>query len=124
MFSCYLFCFFAIVFSRSLWYMFLCHLMVIKLQKVFVGAYRRHLFWMRVVKMIKFAAFYLLVLKSNICEKIKYAQEKEIPQHFNISKHMLSRFVDFEISNHIGMFVRFSVMIDTTVLVNERYCTK
>ena len=74
--------------------------------------------------MIKFAAFYLLVLKSNICEKIKYAQEKEIPQHFNISKHMLSRFVDFEISNHIGMYVRFSLMIDTTVPVNERYCTK
>ena len=56
--------------------------MVIKPQKVFVGAYGRHFFWMRVVKKIKFAAFYPLVLKSNIFEKIKYAQEKEIPRHF------------------------------------------
>ena len=56
--------------------------MVIKPQKVFVGAYGRHLLWMRVVKKIKFAAFYPLVLKSNIFEKIKYAQEKEIPRHF------------------------------------------
>ena len=39
-------------------------------------------FWMRVVKKIKFAAFYSLDLKSNIFEKIKYAQEKEIPRHF------------------------------------------
>ena len=33
-------------------------------------------------KKIKFVAFYPLVLKSNIFEKIKYAQENEIPRHF------------------------------------------
>ena len=38
---------------------------------------------------------------------------------FNISERMLIRFVDFEISNHKGLYVRFSV-IDTTVPVNER----
>ena len=57
--------------------MYLCHPMVTKPQNVFVGAYRRHLFWMRFVKMIKFAAFSPLVLKSIIFEKIKYAQVKE-----------------------------------------------
>ena len=40
---------------------------------------------------------------------------------FNISKRMLIRFIDIEISNHKGLYVRFSV-IDTTVPVNERYC--
>ena len=30
----------------------------------------------------KFAAFSPLVLKSNMFEKIKYAQEKEKPRHF------------------------------------------
>ena len=48
--------------------------MVTKSQKVFVGAYGRHLFWMRFVKKIKFAVFSPLVLKPNIFEKIKYAQ--------------------------------------------------
>ena len=42
---------------------------------------------------------------------------------FNISKRMLTRFVDFKISNHKGLYVRISV-IDTIVPVNERYCTK
>ena len=62
--------------------MYVCHPMVTKPQKVFVGAYRRHLFWMRFVKMIKFAAFSPLVLKSIIFEKIKYAQVKEMPRPF------------------------------------------
>ena len=62
--------------------MFLCHPMTTKPQKVFVGAYERHLFLMRFVKKIKFAAFSPLVLKSIMLEKIKYAQEKEIPRHF------------------------------------------
>ena len=42
---------------------------------------------------------------------------------FYISKRMLIRFVDFENFNHNGLYVRISV-IDTTVPVNERYCTK
>ena len=57
--------------------MFLCHLMVDKPQKVFVGAYGRHSFWMIVVKLLKVAAFSPIVLQSNIFEKIKYAQKKE-----------------------------------------------
>ena len=75
--------------------MFLCHLMVIKPQKVYVGAYGRHLFWMRVVKKFKFAAFYPLVLKSNIFEQIKYAQEKEIPRHFQYKKAHADRIRQF-----------------------------
>ena len=58
--------------------MFLFHLMVDKPQKVFVGAYGRHSFWMRVVKLLNVAAFSHLVLKSNNFEKMKYPQKKEI----------------------------------------------
>ena len=58
--------------------MFLCHFMVDKPHKVFVEAYGRHSFWMRVVKKFKFAAFYPLVEKFNIFEKIKYTQKKEL----------------------------------------------
>ena len=47
-----------------------------------MGAYVMHLFWMRFVKKIKFAALSPLVLKSIIFEKIKYAQEKEIHRQF------------------------------------------
>ena len=38
---------------------------------------------------------------------------------FNIRKRMLIGFVNFEISNHKGLYVRFSV-IDTTVPMKER----
>ena len=62
--------------------MFLFHLMVDKSQKVFVGAYGRHSFWTRVVKLLKVAAFSHLVLKPNSFEKIKYAQKKEILRNF------------------------------------------
>ena len=62
--------------------------MVNKLQKVFVhvGAYGRHLFWIRVVKKFKVAAFSPLVLLSKIFEKIKYAQKKEILRNFQYKK--------------------------------------
>ena len=66
--------------------MFLFHLMVDKPLKVLVGAYRRHSFWIRVVKMLKIAAFSPLVLLSNIFEKIKYAQKKEILRNFQYKK--------------------------------------
>ena len=36
--------------------------------------------------MYKFAAFYPLVLKSNIFEKIKYTQKKEILRNFQYKK--------------------------------------
>ena len=88
--------------------MFLCHLMVDKPHKVFMEAYGRHSFRMRVVKKFKFAAFYSLVEKIDIFEKIKYTR-----------KRMLIRFVDFEMSNYKGLYVRISV-IDTTVPVKER----
>ena len=51
-------------------------------------------------KTFKVAAFSPLVLKSNIFEKTKYAQEKEILRNFQYKKRMLVRFVDFEISNY------------------------
>ena len=54
--------------------------MVDKPQKVFVGAYGRHSFWMIVVKLLKVAACSPIVLQSNIFEKIKYAQKKELLQ--------------------------------------------
>ena len=60
--------------------------MVDKPQKVFVRAYRRHSFWISVVKMFKVAAFSPLVLLSNISEKIKYAQKKEILWNFQYKK--------------------------------------
>ena len=63
--------------------MFLCHFMVDKPQMVFMGAYGRHSFWIRVVKV---AAFSPLVLKSNFFEKIKYAQKKEILRNFQYKK--------------------------------------
>ena len=66
--------------------MFLFHLMVDKPQKVFVGAYGRHLYWIRVVKKFKVAAFSPLVLLSNISEKIKYAQKTEILWNFQYKK--------------------------------------
>ena len=66
--------------------MFLFHLMVDKPQKVFVGAYGRHSFWTRVVKLLKVAAFSHLVLNSNNFEKIKYAQKKEILRNFQYKK--------------------------------------
>ena len=66
--------------------MSLFHLMVDKPQKVFVGAYGRHSFWIRVVKMFKVAAFSPLVLLSNIFEKIKYAQKKENLRNFQYKK--------------------------------------
>ena len=66
--------------------MFLFHLMVNKPLKVFVGAYRRHSFLIRVVKVLKIAAFSPLVLLSNIFEKIKYAQKKEILRNFQYKK--------------------------------------
>ena len=66
--------------------MFLCHLMVDKSHKVYVEAYGRQSFWMRVVKRFKFAAFYPLVLKSNIFAKIKYTQKKEIHRNFQYKK--------------------------------------
>ena len=69
--------------------MFLFHLTVDKPQKVFVGAYRRHSFWIRVVKMLKIAAFSPLVLLSNIFEKIKYAP--------SISKFLTIKDCTFEI---------------------------
>ena len=62
------------------------HLMVDKSQKVFVGAYGRHSFWTRVVKLLKVAAFSHLVLKSNNFEKIKYAQKKDILRNFQYKK--------------------------------------
>ena len=66
--------------------MVLFHLIVNKLQKVFVGAYGRHSFWIRVVKKFKVTAFCHLVLKSNIFEKIRYAQKKEIIRNFQYKK--------------------------------------
>ena len=66
--------------------MLLFHLMVDKPQKVFVGAYGRHSFWTRVVKLLKVAAFSHLVLKSNNFEKIKYAQKKDILRTFQYKK--------------------------------------
>ena len=67
--------------------MLLCHLIVDKPHKVFVEAYGRHSFWMRtVVKKFKFAAFYPLVLKSNIFEKMKFTQKKEILRNFQYKK--------------------------------------
>ena len=78
--------------------MFLCHLIVDKSQKVFVGADRRHLFWMRVVRQFKVASFSPLRLKSNNIENIKYAQKKKkYFGSFYLRKQMLIRFVDFEI---------------------------
>ena len=50
-------------------------------------------------------------------------RRKKYIGNFYISKLMQIQFVDFEISNHKGLYVRISV-IDTTVPVNERYCTK
>ena len=78
--------------------MFLFHLMLDKPQKVLVGAYGRHSFWMRVVKLLKVAAFSHLVLKSNNFEKIKYAQKKEIHRNFQYEKILadpLHRFRNF-----------------------------
>ena len=78
--------------------MFLFHRMVDKPQKVFVGAYRMHSFWLRVVKMFKVAAFSPLVLLSNISEKIKYAQKKEILRNFQYKKahaDLLRRYRNF-----------------------------
>ena len=78
--------------------MLLFHLMVDKPQKVFVGAYGRHSFWTRVVKLLKVAAFSHLVLKSNNFEKIKYAQKKEILRNFQYKKSLadpLHRFRNF-----------------------------
>ena len=66
--------------------MFLCYLMIDRPHEVFMEAYGRHLLWMRFVKKIKFAAFSPLVLKSNIFEKIKYAQKKEILRNFQYKK--------------------------------------
>ena len=66
--------------------MFLFHLTVDKPQKVFVGTYGRHSFWIRVVKKLIAAAFSPLVLLSNILEKIKYAQKKEILRNFQYKK--------------------------------------
>ena len=66
--------------------MFLCLLMVDKPHKVYVEAYGRQSFRMRVVKKIKFAAFYPLVLKSNTFEKIKCTQKKEIHRNFQYKK--------------------------------------
>ena len=69
-----------------------------KPHKVFVEAYVRHSFWMRVVKMFKFAEFYPLVLKSNISEKIKYTQKKEILRNFQYKKahaYPIRRFRNF-----------------------------
>ena len=83
--------------------MFLFHHMVDKPLKVFVGAYRRHSFWIRVVKMLKIAAFSPLVLLSNNFEKIKYAQKKEILPNFqykkapSISKFLTIKDCTFEI---------------------------
>ena len=78
--------------------MLLFHLMVDKPQKVFVGAYRRHLFWTRVVKLLKVATFSHLVLISNNFEKIKYAQKKDILWNFQCKKahaDPLHRFQNF-----------------------------
>ena len=66
--------------------MFLFHLMVDKPQNVFVEAYGSHSFWIRVVKKFKGAAFSPLVLLSNIFEKTRYAQKKEILQNFQYKK--------------------------------------
>ena len=68
--------------------MFLFHVMVDKPKRVFMGAYGRHSFWMRVVKLLKVAraAFSHLVLKSTNFEKIKYAQKKEILRNFQFKK--------------------------------------
>ena len=66
--------------------MFLCYLMVDKPHRMFVGAYGGNSFWMRVVKKFKVAAFSPLVLKSNIFEKIKYAQKKEILRNIQYKK--------------------------------------
>ena len=63
------------------------------------------------------------IRKSNIFEKIKTRRREK---YFNLRKRMLIRFVDFEISNHKGLYVRISV-IETTVLVNEwsiYFCTQ
>ena len=101
--------------------MFLFHLVVDKPQKVFVGAYRRHSFWIRVVKMLKIAAFSPLVILSNIFEKKKkkYCKSKKYFGAFNIRKRMLIRSVDIEISYHKGLYVRNSVK-GTTGPVKER----
>ena len=68
--------------------MFLFHLMVDKSQKVFVGAYGRHSFWTRVVKLLKVAAFSHLVLKSNNFEKIKCnVQPSQATETPSVEKH-------------------------------------
>ena len=66
--------------------MFLFHLIVDKPKRVFVGPYGRRSFWMRVVELLKVAAFSHLVLKSTNFEKIKYAQKKEILRNFQYKK--------------------------------------
>ena len=79
------------------------------------------MFW---IKKFKVAAFSPLVLKSNIFEKNKKMhRRKKYLGNFNTRKYMVIRFVDFEISNHKGLYVRISVK-ETIVPVNERYCTK
>ena len=79
--------------------MILCHLMVDKPQKVFVGAYGRHSFWLRVVKtFFNAACIFSPSFKIEIFEKIKYAQEKEILRNFQYKKaHVdpLRRFRNF-----------------------------
>ena len=45
------------------------------------GSIREAFILDEICKKVKFAAFFPLVLKSNIFEKIKYAQEKEKPRH-------------------------------------------
>ena len=89
--------------------MFLCYLIVDKAQQVFVGAYERHSFWMRIVQTnCKDTAFSPLVLKSNIYEKIKYTRKRQkCFGTVNIRNRMLIRSVDFEISNQNDCTFKF-----------------
>ena len=88
--------------------MFWCHLTVNKPQKVFVKAYERHSFRMRAVNKIYVAAFSHQLLKSNIFLKINTRRREKYFGTFNMRKRMLIRFVDFEISNLKGLYVRIS----------------
>ena len=83
-FAC--FCVIRLFLCHSFQLITLVHVFVDKPQKVFVGAYGRYLFWIRVLKKFNVAAFSPLVLLSNIFETIKYAQKKEILRNFQYKK--------------------------------------
>ena len=78
--------------------MFLCHLLVDKPQRCSWEHTGGIGFGLKLQKKFKVAAFSPLVFKSNMFEKIKYAQKKEILRNFQYKKvhaDPLRRFLNF-----------------------------